>query len=131
MGAMELGLYYQAKQPGLYGVAQTLARYSGASVQTARDWLSGQDAYTLHKPIGKKFPRQKTYSKDIGDLFQAELVKMQNLSKFNDGVRYILTCIDVFTKVGYAVTVKDKRGQTNSDAFEKKFRTENSRFSAD
>ena len=51
-------------------------------------------------------------------MFQADLAEMQHLSQFNDGYRYILTCIDVFSKVGYAVAVKDKRGPTIADAFE-------------
>ena len=59
------------------------------------------------------------------------MAEMQNLSKFNDGVRYILTCIDVFSNIGYAVAVKDKCGQTFSDAFEKKFRTEDPLYAAD
>ena len=112
-------LYYRASEPGSYGGVQPLARYSGASIKTARDWLSTQDAYTLHRPVRKKFPRRKTYSKGIGDLFQADLADMQNLSKFNDGMRFILTCVDVFSKVAYAVAIKDKRGPTVADAFEK------------
>ena len=114
-------LYYQANEPGSYGGVHPLARYSATSVKTASDWLMSQDAYTLHKPIRRKFPRRKNYSKGIGDLFQADLADMQNLSKIDSGNRYILTCIDVFTKVGYAVAVKDKRGPTIADAFEKIF----------
>ena len=78
MGDMELDLYYQTKQLESDGGVQPLARFIDASVKTARDWLSGQDAYTMHKPIRKKFPRQKTYSKGIGDLFQADLAETQN-----------------------------------------------------
>ena len=54
-------------------------------------------------------------------MFHVDLAEMQNLSKFNDGKRYILTCIDVFSKVGYAVAVMEKRGPTIADAFEKIF----------
>ena len=43
---------------------------------------------------------------------------MQNLSKFNDGMRFILTCVDVFSKVAYAIARKDKRGSTVASAFD-------------
>ena len=111
-------LYYQADEPGSYGGIQPLVRYSGVPTKEVSEWLASQDTYTIHKPVRRKFLRRKTYSKGIGDLFQADLADMQNLSKFNDGMRYILTCIDVFTKVAYAVAIKDKRGPTVADAFE-------------
>jgi len=37
-------------------------------------YLIGQEAYTLHKDVRKRFVRRKTLSKGIGDLFQADLV---------------------------------------------------------
>jgi len=39
---------------------------------------------------GKKFIRQKTYSKGIGDLYQIDLADLSNLSSYNDGYRYLL-----------------------------------------
>lgn len=86
-----------------------------------KKWLSSQDAYTLHKPVRKIFPRRKTFSKGIDDLYQADLADMQNLSRFNDGFRFILTCVDVFSKRAFAVPVKDKRGPSIAQAFEKIF----------
>ena len=53
----------------------------------------GRDAYTLHKPRRIRFPRRKTYSKGIADLYQIDLADMSNISSYNDGVRYLLTCI--------------------------------------
>ena len=46
---------------------------------------------------------------------------MQDLAKFHDGCRYILTCIDVFTKKAHAVTLKYKRGSTVTEALGKIF----------
>jgi hypothetical protein len=44
---------------------------------------------------------------------------MQNLARYNDNFRYLLTCICVFSKFAFAIPVKDKRGASISDAFEK------------
>ena len=111
-------LYYEPSKPGSYGGIRPLIRYGGKG---AKHWLTTQDAYTLHKPIRRIFPRRKTYAKGIQDLFQADLADMQQLSKYNDGHRYILTCVDVFTKRAFAVPLKDKRGITLAEAFEKIF----------
>jgi len=114
-------LYYNVNSPASYGGVRPLARENKSSIKSTADWLGTQDAYTLHKPARKKFPRRKTFAKGINDLFQADLVDMQSLSRFNDSHRYILTCIDVFSKRAYAVQLKDKRGQSIADAFEKIF----------
>jgi hypothetical protein len=114
-------LYYEASQPGSYGGVKPLVRYSGSSVHSVKNWLSSQDAYTLHKPIRKKFVRRKTFSKGINDLFQADLADMQNLARYNDNFRYLLTCICVFSKFAFAIPVKDKRAASIADAFEKIF----------
>jgi hypothetical protein len=46
---------------------------------------------------------------------------MRNLVSQNDGYAYILTCIDVFSRYAFAEAVKDKRGSTVANAFEKIF----------
>jgi len=114
-------LYYNVNSPASYGGVRPLARENKSSIKSTADWLGTQDAYTLHKPARKKFPRRKTFAKGINDLFQADLVDMQSLSRFNDSHRYILTCIDVFSKRAFAVALKDKRGPTVADAFVKIF----------
>jgi transposase InsO family protein len=114
-------IYYEASSPGSFGGVRALARYSGMPVKTATKWLETQDSYTLHKPIVKKFQRRKTFAKGINDLFQADLADMRNLASYNAGYSYILTCIDVFSRYAFAVPIKDKRGVTVADAFEKIF----------
>jgi len=84
-----------------------------------KKFLSGQDAYTLHKSRRIRFPRRRTYSKAIGDLFQIDLVDLSNLSSFNDGMRYLLTCIDVFSKRAWAVPVRRKSARDVTEAFER------------
>jgi len=84
----------------------------------AERYLIGQEAYTLHKDVRKRFVRRKTLSKGIGDLFQADLVDLTNISFSNDGVRYLLTCIDVFSKKAWAVAIRQKTASAVAKAFE-------------
>ena len=94
------------RSPGSFGSVRNLRRYSGQSERAVKEYLAKQDACTLHKPRRVRFPRRKTYSKGIADLYQIDLIDVSNLSPFNDGTRYILSCIDVFLKQAWAVTVR-------------------------
>lgn len=72
----------------------------------------------LHKPVRRNFPRRTTILKGIHDLYQADLVEMKPYSKINKGFNYILTVIDCFSKVAYAVPLKDKRGKSVTEGME-------------
>ena len=58
-------VYHDPRAPGSVGGVQRLRKYAGKQVA---DYLVGQDAYTFHKPIRKRFVRRRSYSKGIGDL---------------------------------------------------------------
>ena len=116
-------VYFDTSNPGSYGGIKRLSRYAPSSYKNAKEWLSEQDTYTLHKPVRRIFPRRKTFAKGINDVFQADLVDMQSLSKLNNGHRFILTCVDVLSKRAFAIPLKDKRSLTIVNAFEEIFAT--------
>ena len=113
-------IYYDAGEPGSFSGVQKLSMYSGNNLKTTRDFLSRQPAYTLHAPARRRFPRRKTFSKGINDLFQADIADMSNVSRYNDGYRYLLTCIDVFSKFAWAIGLKTKGGAEVTRAFEER-----------
>lgn len=107
--------YFHAASPTGFVGSRTLKRELARSKVPLRDevvddWLSGQDAYTLHKPIASKFPRRKTIVSGPQQQLQADLVDVQRHSADNDGVRFILTAIDVFSKKVWASPLKNKTG---------------------
>ena len=116
--------YLVAKEPGSFGGADKLRRYSSQPSKDVSRWLMGQDAYTLHRLVRNRFRRRRTYAKGINDLFQADLVDMSAMARQNDGNRYLLTCIDVFSKRAWAVPLKNKSGETVKAAFEDIFKDE-------
>ena len=48
-----------------------------------------------------------------------DLVDISNLSPFNDGMRYLPTCIDVFSKRAWALPIRTMSGTNVTTAFEK------------
>ena len=62
-------VYQVPHAPGSYGGVERLRKYAGKQRKQVVDYLVEQDAYTLYKPIRKRFTRRRTYSKGIGDLY--------------------------------------------------------------
>ena len=44
---------------------------------------------------------------------------MQSLSKYNKGIKYLLCAIDLFSKYAWVVPLKDKKGTSIVNAFQK------------
>lgn len=120
-------IYYDPSSAGAYGGESRLlneARRRGIKVTAAivRTFLTDQHAYSLHKPVRKSFERNRTFVSGIDKQWQADLADMQGVSADNEGMRFILTCIDVFSKFAWAIPVKDKTASTMVQAFKQLFK---------
>ena len=78
-----------------------------------------QLANELHKPIIKKFKKRKVYSSFRDNIWGVDLADMQSLSKYNKGNKYLLCAIDLFSKYAWVVPIKDKKGTSIVNAFQK------------
>jgi hypothetical protein len=54
-------------------------------------------AYTLHKTVTRKLARNPYVVKNLMDVWDVDIRDVQNIAKYNDGVKYLLTLIDVFS----------------------------------
>ena len=120
-------IYYTPKEPGSFGGIQGLHNASGKKGKKVRckqvvKWLSTQDTYTLHKPTRQNFPRAKVVVTGIDHQWQADLVDLSSLASRNKGVKYLLTCIDVFSKYAWVEPLKSKTGQALITSFEHIFK---------
>ena len=57
----------------------------------------------------------------------AYLADVQLTSNFNKGIRFLLCVIDIFSKYAWVIPLKDKKGITISNAFQKIFKEPNSK----
>ena len=78
-----------------------------------------QLAEELHKPIIRKFKKGKVYSGFKDNIWGDDLADMQLIIKFNKGFRFLLCVINIFSKYDWVVPLKDKKGITITDAFQK------------
>ena len=77
----------------------------------------------LHKPIRRKFQRRKVVSKNVDDIWAADLVEMIPHAHVNKGFKYLLTVIDIFSKYGWIIPLKSKHAPVVSNAIKHLFKT--------
>ena len=79
-------------------------------------------AEELHKTVRRKFKRRRVLVSGIDKIWAADLADMQAFSKFNRGIKYLLAVIDVFSKYGYLIPLKDKKGKSVASALKTIFK---------
>ena len=92
---------------------------SGSGVANNEIKQNFQLAKELHKPIIRNFKKRTVYSGFKDNIWGADLADMQLISNFNKGFRFLLWVIDIFSKYAWVVPLKDKKGVTITDAFQK------------
>lgn len=113
-------IYFDNGHPGSYGGESRLHQYAkkyGISLNEVKKFLQKELSYTLHKPVIKKFKRNKIYTYGKNYQLQADLVDVSNISDDNDGHKFILTIIDVFSKKAFAYPLKNKEADSIVEAF--------------
>ena len=63
--------------------------------------------------------KDKVYSSFRDNIWGVDLADMQSLSKYNRRIKYLLRAIDIFSKCAWVVPLKNKRGISIVNAFQK------------
>ena len=92
---------------------------SGTAKPSSLERSSSILADELHKPVIKKFNKRKVYSQFKDNIWGVDLADMQSLSRKNKGIKYLLCVIDLFSKYAFVVPLKDKKGISIVNAFDK------------
>lgn len=98
--------YYNPSDPAAFAGANKLKKkFPKVDVKS---WLATQTTYSLHKPMLRRFPTRKYRAAGPNHLWQMDLMEMIPYADINKGYRYILTCIDVYTRFARAEPIKAK-----------------------
>ncbi|XP_062600457.1 uncharacterized protein LOC134262084 [Saccostrea cucullata] len=73
---------------------------------------------SLQRPLRRHYRRNQVVVAGIDDQWDADLMDMTKFSKENDGVRFVLLVIDIFSKYLWMQPLKDKKGPTAARALE-------------
>jgi len=119
---MSLGkVYYDSKHAAGIGSVAKLVKGGKSNERAVEEWLSGQDTYTLHKPVRKRFPRNLYTVTNIDDVWEMDLADLSSLSKHNDKYKYLLNIIDIFARYACSVPLKDKTANSITAALKTLF----------
>lgn len=116
-------IWYNPKHPAGYAGVNKLQKTNKSSTKETQKWLSNQLAYSLNKPMRKRFPTRKYKTFGINDLWQLDLMEMIPYASINSGYKYILTCIDVFSRLARAMPLKTKSAVDVHKALETMLKT--------
>ena len=111
--------YHDPRQPGSFGGVTRFARALKLPAQKVREVLEKDLGYTLYKPRRRRFPTLPVLVFNMDQQWVADLVEVQNISKYNKGMRYLLMVIDAFSKYAWVEPIKTKTGKAVTKAFEK------------
>ena len=82
-------------------------------------WLNQQLTHKLHKPIIKHFTKNKLYSSSINNIWSADLGDMQLIRKYNKGIQFSLSVLDIYRKYTSAVPLKVIKNIAITKVFQK------------
>jgi hypothetical protein len=112
--------YYKATHPGsLSGVDKFYRSVRNKTRKEVEEWLRGEEAYTLHKPVRYKFKRNEVVVSGIDAQWDADLMDM---SKQPDGeYHYVLVATDILSHYAWTKPLKTKTGREVTAAFKSIF----------
>ena len=117
-------IYYNPAQVGSFGGARRLyetvkqeGKYN-LSLSFIRKWLSGQETYSLHRPVLRKFKTNHVITSGPFAQADTDLMDMTRYAKQNDNMRFVLIVIDIFSKYLWVAALKSKTAKDVIAGFE-------------
>ena len=106
-------VYYDPER-GLTGIDDLHMKLKphGITKKQIRDFLNKQQSYQLHKKPTRVHHYFPIHCKREKELMQIDLADFSDIAGSNNGVKYLLACIDVFTRKGYMIPLHNKNTST-------------------
>ena len=109
-------IYYDPKHPSSFSSVDKL--YTAAVQDRRRDitrsrikrFLQNQETYSMHRAVANRFKRNKVLVTGKDDQWEMDLMDMTFYAKYNNGIKYVLLIIDVFSKFIWLRPLKTKTG---------------------
>ena len=111
---------YDIYQKGLASMVYNFfdKKTSGGAIKN-ENMTNKELAEEFDKPTVKKFKKRKVHSPFTDNSWGADLADMQLICKLDKGIHFLLCAIDIFSKYAWIIPLKDKRGITITNAFQK------------
>jgi hypothetical protein len=122
--ALFTSIYKNIENAASYGGVQALYTEAkklddSVTLGSVKQWLSGQDTYTLHKQATRNFMRNRIYVTSIDQQWEIDLADLSAIKEINDNYKFLLTCIDVLSKYAWVEPLKNKNATSICQAFKR------------
>ena len=120
-------IYFDINSPGSFGGVRKLYTeakkvLNSLTIKQVKNWIEDQLTYSLHKQVRNNFKRNKILVQQKSEQFEADLVNMQEISRYNKGNEYLITIIDCFSRFLYVYPIKKKTARNVIDSFNDLFK---------
>jgi len=123
-------VYNNVKKPGsflgvekLYDAVQNEGIYK-ITYNEIKKWLQKHEPYSLNRAVKRVKNRNRVIVTGIDDQFETDLADLSDelYVKANNGIKYLLVVIDVFSRFVWVRTLKDKKPESIISAFKNIFK---------
>ena len=120
-------IYYNPASAGSFGSIKNLVLEAktilpNIEIKQIKDWLEKQKSYSLFKKVKYKFPRLRTLTNEIDEQWQADLMDVSWYADKNNGTRFLLVVIDLFSRYAWVRPLKNKSAEAVVKAMKSIFR---------
>ena len=102
-------LYESVKKEGKFKISHS----------KIKRWIQKQESYSRNKGVKRQFERGRVIVAGIDDQFDADLASLSLYADDNDGFKYLLVVIDIFSRYAWVEPIKDKTSNQIVNAFNK------------
>ena len=113
-----LEYYFNIKNPASFSGASKVQKvlekkYPGIfTVHFIKEWLNNQDSYAVQKQVRHSYKTPSVQVVGLNDQADMDLMSVENISKDNDGIKYLLIVIDIFSRFLMVRPLLNKKAQT-------------------
>lgn len=86
-----------------------------------KKFLAKKETYSIHKPARRHCPRNRVIVEGLNSMWDGDLASMENVSKYDDGIKYLLVLIDIFSRFLILKPLINKNSNTVAKALKSIF----------
>ena len=113
-------LYYNPDLPTSFSgsLSKLIDKVGVKREKQVEKWLEGERAWTLHRPVRRRYRRRRIISAGINHIWSCDLMDLQLLKRYNNSMKYVLLVVDIFSKKIDTIPLKNKQSTTVTAGFQ-------------
>lgn len=113
--------YITPGHPTAFTGITRISQHYDQKPEKARKFLENIHSYSLHREYKKPKHRNPYYVYFLRQQWQIDLIDLQKYSKDNNGFKFVLVCVDLFSRKCFARLLKNKSAKVVVDALKSIF----------